>query len=632
MIGKVLGNRYEILEQLGGGGMAIVYKGRDTVLNRLVTIKVLRPEYTSDDDFIRRFRREAQAVASLSHPNIVSIYDVGREDGIHYLVMEYVDGEDLKSVIRREGTLAPDRAVQVARQISEALEHAHENNIVHRDVKPHNILLTKSGRPKLTDFGIAREATAATVTHTDTIVGSVHYLSPEQARGEVAGPKSDLYSLGVVLFEMLTGTVPYSGDSAIAVAIKHIQEDPPPPSSINPAIPKGLEQVIIRAMQKNPDHRYASAAEMASHLSEALLDDTGEATMFIPMDDMATKFLKPVGVAGGDAQEEEPGDKIEESKAVAKSKRKMKPAALAVVLSVLGLLLGVGAFAIYNFINVRETKVPDVVNMDLESAQTVLAEYHLKWVIRKEHNNDVLENHVINTDPLPGKEVKRNRSITLTVSLGPDYRTVPDLTGKSLIDAKMTLTEAGFELAEPAQYGYSDNIAEELVFDQEPKAESQAPRGAKVTVYLSKGPQPVEKEVPSLVGLTLDEARAKINELGFQLDEDIDREDSGEYLSGYIIEQDPNAGQKSEEGQKIKLTVSKGPGPLPREATVLVKDIPDDNQSHEVRIVVTDARGTNDAYVATHAAGDQVVKTIKYYGRAKVQVFIDNKLVNEDIL
>ncbi|HHW43609.1 MAG TPA: Stk1 family PASTA domain-containing Ser/Thr kinase, partial [Desulfotomaculum sp.] len=295
MIGKQLGNRYEILEQLGGGGMAIVYKGRDTFLNRLVTIKMLRPEFSSDQDFTRRFRREAQAVASLSHPHIVSIYDVGQEEGVQYLVMEYVDGEDLKTLIRREGALDAERAVQIALQVLEALEHAHENNIVHRDIKPHNILLTKSGRAKLTDFGIAREATAATVTQTDTIVGSVHYLSPEQARGEVAGPKSDIYSLGVVLYEMLTGTVPFAGDSPISVAIKHIQEEPEPPSRRNPAIPPALEQVVLRALAKNPGQRFASAREMAIHLEDIFRGNAEEATRFIPVDEMATRVIKPAG-------------------------------------------------------------------------------------------------------------------------------------------------------------------------------------------------------------------------------------------------------------------------------------------------------------------------------------------------
>lgn len=288
MIGKMLGNRYEILEKLGGGGMAIVYKGRDTFLNRFVTIKVLRPEFTSDEDFIKRFRREAQAVARLSHPNIVNIHDVGQEDGIHYLVMEYIQGDNLKAIIRKNGQLAPEHAVRFAVQICEALEHAHENHIVHRDVKPHNILVTDDGRAKLTDFGIAMEATSGTITRTDTIMGSVHYLSPEQARGETATAKSDIYAVGILLYEMLTGKQPYSGDSPIAVALKHIQETPQPVDEVNDSVPAELAAVVMRAMEKKPEDRFKSAAELARYL-EVALEDTGQATVVIPTDELVAR-------------------------------------------------------------------------------------------------------------------------------------------------------------------------------------------------------------------------------------------------------------------------------------------------------------------------------------------------------
>ena len=266
LIGRLLGKRYEILEKIGGGGWALVYRAQDTFLHRPVAVKVLRSQYTADDDFVRRFKREAQAAASLSHPNVVSIYDVGQEDDVYYIVMEYIDGQTLKEKIDAEAPLPIPVSVKIALQILDALDHAHQAKIVHRDIKPHNILLTRSGRVKVTDFGIARAATTTTLTHTGSIIGSAHYFSPEQARGGFTGEKSDIYSVGVVLYEMVTARVPFEGDSPISVAIKHIQEDVPPPTQLNPAVPVELEEIILRAMEKDQNRRYQSLSLI--HISE----------------------------------------------------------------------------------------------------------------------------------------------------------------------------------------------------------------------------------------------------------------------------------------------------------------------------------------------------------------------------
>lgn len=270
MNGKRIGGRYDIEQQIGEGGMAIVYRARDTLLNRTVALKVLRSQFGNDDDFVARFHREAQAAASLSHPNVVNIYDIGQDDEMYYIVMEYIEGMTLKQYINEHAPLDMNKAVDIGMQICDALDHAHQNELIHRDIKPHNILINKYGRIKVTDFGIARAVSSVTITHTGSVLGSVHYFSPEQAKGIAAGAKSDLYSLGVVLYEMLTGELPFSGDSPISVALKHLQESYVAPRKLRPEIPQSLENVIIRAMAKEPMYRYESAREMLEDLQTAL--------------------------------------------------------------------------------------------------------------------------------------------------------------------------------------------------------------------------------------------------------------------------------------------------------------------------------------------------------------------------
>ncbi|PKM80999.1 MAG: serine/threonine protein kinase, partial [Firmicutes bacterium HGW-Firmicutes-13] len=269
MIGRTLANRYQIEEKIGDGGMAVVYKGCDILLNRFVTVKILRAQFALDENFVSRFRREAQAAASLSHPNIVNIYDVGEEEDTYYIVMEYIDGKSLKELINEKGRLPVNQAVNIARQICEGLVHAHKNKIIHRDIKPHNILITRDGRVKVTDFGIARAVTAATLTYNNNVImGSVHYFAPEQAKGGLAGEKADLYSLGIVIYEMLTGEVPFSGDSPISIALKHLQENIKSPVEINPDIPPNLEKIILKAAEKDISLRYQNAEEMLADLTD----------------------------------------------------------------------------------------------------------------------------------------------------------------------------------------------------------------------------------------------------------------------------------------------------------------------------------------------------------------------------
>ncbi|MDD4238915.1 MAG: Stk1 family PASTA domain-containing Ser/Thr kinase [Desulfotomaculaceae bacterium] len=627
MIGKLLGNRYEILEQLGGGGMAIIYKGRDTLLNRLVSIKVLRPEFTCDEDFVQRFRREAQAIASLSHPNIVNIYDVGWEEKAHYLVIEYIEGDNLKNFIRAQGTIPTERVVEIARQISDALQHAHENNIVHRDVKPQNILITREGRAKLTDFGIAKEATTATLTQTDTIVGSVHYISPEQARGETAGPRSDIYSLGIVLYEMVTGVLPFQGETPIAVALKHIQEAPPRPSSLNPAVSPRIEDIIMRAMAKNSVERYETARQLSLELdsvAKPIFPKAGEADA---EDEFATRVIPTVTRGNLPSP---PATSMPEQNIPGRR----RPAWLWVALVALALLVA-GAAAFQFYVNVPEIQMPSVVGMTQEEAKDAL----LAKGFKNKNIQITLSNHptvqaglVISQDPPEQTSVKVTRDVTLTVSQGREIREVPDVVNLSLSEARIKVSQYELIVVEPPKESYSDEYPKDVVMEQDPNPNSKLAKGSGVTLTVSKGPQPANIQVPDLDGLTVQQARSELEKMKLTLGENIVKATSVDYLTGQIISQNPESGTSVDEGSTVQVTVSNGPGPSPRKARVEVTNIPDDNKTHELKIVVNDVRGSTMAYVNTEKAGKKVVKDVQYYGKAVVQVYIDNKLSYEQEL
>jgi serine/threonine-protein kinase len=616
LIGKIMGNRYELLKQLGGGGMAIVYMGRDTMLNRLVTVKMLRPEFTSDEDFVKRFRREAQAVASLSHPNIVSIYDVGLEDKTHYLVMEYVEGDNLKNLIREKGVVPVDRAVEIARQVCEALQHAHENNIVQRDIKPQNILITKGGRAKLTDFGIAREATTATLTQTDTIVGSVHYLSPEQARGETAGPRSDIYSLGIVLYEMVTGVLPFKGETPIGVALKHIQEIPVQPSSLNPSVSPALEMVIIRALAKDPADRYQTASQMAAELEKL----SGAAAVDLKQDDdeFATRVIPAIQPLQEDLQPAGENNINTRSRPVIMW--------LGLVLLIMAIA---GAAAFWYYVNVPEVSVPDVTGETEADAREILQGQGIKniQIARNAHPN-VAQGLVISQDPEPDTKIKVTRTVTLSVSLGAELRDVPAVIGLPIGEAKILINKNELNVADPVQERNSNEYPAGVVLDQDPKAGSKLSRGSGVMLFVSKGAQPVNQLVPSLVGLTVDGAKAELDKLKLKLDANAGKATSTEYFAGEIISQSPAKGTEVQEGATVRVILSSGPGPAKRVAKVEA-NIPDDNKDHELKIVVRDTKGVNDFYINTYPPGEKVVKEVPYYGKAVIQVYIDKKLAGE---
>lgn len=606
----VLGNRYEIREKLGSGGMAVVYKGHDRLLDRPVAIKILQDNIAADEATVRRFHQEAQAVARLSHPNIVATYDVGEEQGCHYLVMEYVSGHDLKELLKERNTFSPAEAVQVTRQICEALQHAHENGVVHRDIKPHNILITHGGRVKVTDFGLARAAAAteATITYPGTMLGSVHYLSPEQAKGKLAGKEADIYALGVVLYEMLTGVLPFQGDSPVSVAIKHVQDNPAPPRSIKPEIPAALEKVVLKAMQKDPGQRYQTAAAMEADLARALSNFAGS-------EGEDTQVLTGLAV---EEEEEMP-------------RRRLRLPAWLVVL----VLIGVALYGLYlgwqAYWVVAEVEVPSLVQLPLSEAQKILGQMGLEGQIGSQRfDASVPEGYVIGQDPPPNSLIKLTRPVVLDVSLGPRMTTVPPVEGEQERAARLKIEQADLQVSSPVRQEY-DQAPAGVVIRQEPEAGAQVSEGSPVSLVVSLGPQPKPVVVPSTIGMTLEEAEKALKEAGLSLGVVREEEqDNAQVLRGYVVGQSVAANTAVNKGTGVDLVISRGPGPQAQSGSVYGIITPTDGQQHRVRVVVEDVTGEHTEYDREHGPGESLNLTITYYGepsQAVVNVYLDDQLI-----
>jgi beta-lactam-binding protein with PASTA domain/tRNA A-37 threonylcarbamoyl transferase component Bud32 len=499
----VLGGRYRMESLLGQGGMAQVYKGTDTVLGRPVAIKILAPQYAKDQSFVDRFRREAQSAARLNHPNVVGVYDTGSDDGTHYIVMEFVEGRTLADFLSSGGSLLPERAVELASSVCVALSEAHKAGIVHRDIKPGNIMVTRNGEVKVMDFGIARAATAETVTATATVLGTASYLSPEQAQGKPVDARSDIYSLGIVLYEMLVGRVPFGGDSAVAVAYKHVQEPPEPPSRINPDISPSLEAVVMRALAKNPDNRYQTAEEFCADLDRVRRGMPVAATPLLAETQAvaspvtATRVQHPTGVL----PPEEQGSRW--------------PWVLIGVLVLLGVLIAL-FFIGRNLLNenANQVGVPKLTGRTLTDAEAELKQRNLTAQVTKEVNTSVRPDTVLSQTPAPGTTVQEQSVVHLVVAKPEPTATVPDVTNQTLADASSTLENAGFTVGKTTKQS-SDNILDGRVISQDPAGAAQAPKGSAIDLVVSTGQQLVT--VPDLQCQPIAQAQKHLQDQGLTL-------------------------------------------------------------------------------------------------------------------
>ncbi len=545
--GDVVGGRYELGRQLGAGGMARVYIARDRMLGREVAVKVLSETYASDPQFVERFRREASAAAGLNHPNIVAVYDRGEADGGYYIVMEYLSGPDLKQVIRSRAPLPPLTAIDYAQEILAALGAAHRRDLVHRDVKPQNVLVAEDGRLKVTDFGIARAGAESDMTEAGTVIGTAQYLSPEQARGGEVTSASDCYAVGIVIYEMLTGRVPFDGGPPVAVAMKQVSDPPRPPSEIEPSVPPALEAVIMRALAKRPSERYRTAQELSHALDEARaeIDGSGGTTRVLPAvapmgDTGRTRVMEPV--PGPTRVAPPPPDEPPRG-------RRRWP--LIAALAILAIAIAAGAFALLGGDDAATVTIPPVAGQSQEQATAALEALGLTVEPSTVTSAEVPAGEAIGTIPGAGQQAREGDAVTLRVSGGPGDATVPDVVDDTRDVATQKLRAAQFDVAVETQA--SDDVASGLVISQDPPGESSAEVGSTVTITVSSGPEQVA--VPDVRQQGIDSARAELQNFGLELG-NIAEEENGDFAAGTIIRQDPGPTVKVARGSTVNVVVA----------------------------------------------------------------------------
>lgn len=575
MNGKIIDGRYEIIEETGRGGMAIVYLAKCLVLNRYVAIKMLRPEYRDDTDFVKRFKIEAQSAGGLSHPNIVSVYDVGHEDDMEYIVMEYVDGITLKQYLGAKGVLQWKEAVDYASQICSGLEHAHKKGIVHKDIKPENVMITKEGILKITDFGIAKALNQGTIASGGLTMGSVHYFSPEQARGGYIDAKTDLYSLGVLLYEMVAGRLPFEGETAISVAMQHIESAPVKPSVFNPSIPKSLEAVILKAMKKEQSERYQTATQMLIDLkkvyigSEVRYDNDLEMTKkFKPIQtEPRTQNSSPKGASGQDenAPAKKPTTKRPMTKEeIAKAKKNKKQTDVLSIVSgvcagIIVIALVVWAWSFMKGGSKNEIECPELVNYTSAQALELIEGTKLK-IVQKDGTeiSATDEGIIVDQSPKSGKKIKNNTKIVVTLGDEPaKTEKVPVVSGMTEANATSTLRSLKFEVV--VELKESSDVEEGRVISSHPSSGNSVSVGSVVTIYVSSGAKNNDDEytiVPSLLGQTQEQARATLERAGLMLGEV--QQVASDKEKGVIVRQSEAEGNRVKKNKAIDIRISNG--------------------------------------------------------------------------
>ena len=559
--GELVNDRYEIEKLIGEGGMANVYLAKDTILDRKVAVKVLRGDLAGDEKFVRRFQREALAASSLSHPNIVEIYDVGEDNGNFYIVMEYIDGKTLKQLIKKRGVLTLPETIDIMMQLLDALATAHDSYIIHRDIKPQNIMIKDSGLVKITDFGIAMALNSAQLTQTNSVMGSVHYLPPEQASGKGSTIRSDIYSLGILMFEMLTGRVPFKGDSAVEIALKHMKEPLPKVREINPVVPQSVENIILKAAAKNPKNRYKDVRDMKDDLKTCLDEDRQNEpriTFKYPETDFSDTKTVTLKETKKQPKEDKPVVKqITEDDKIEKGNKK-KMIIISSIIGVLILAFVLIVIVIPKLTEKDEIKVPDVYGMEISEAEELLKESGFKLDSKKRASDDVDEDLVIETDPARNRYVKEGSTITIYYSSGSEKIEIEDYTGQNVYEVKAKLELLGLtvnveEKEVEDSSAYKDK--EELIIDQSTEKGEKLSSGEVITLYIPK----ILSVYPDMVseGWSVDRATEFCEEYGLTLS--VQYQETADVEEGMVLAQDPKSGEEVFEGETVKIVVSKMP-------------------------------------------------------------------------
>lgn len=558
--GQKINDRYEIVKTIGEGGMANVYLASDTILDRKVAIKVLRGDLSSDEKFIRRFKREALSVSNLSHPNIVEVYDVGEEDGNYYIVMEYIDGKTLKQLLQKRGSLTLNEVIDIMSQLTDGLAHAHEAYIIHRDIKPQNIMIEDNGLVKITDFGIAMALNSTQLTQTNSVMGSVHYLPPEQANGKGSTVKSDIYSLGILMYELLSGSVPFKGDNAVEIALKHMKEKIPSIKKQNPTIPQSVENIILKATAKNPKNRYDTVREMYTDLQTALQKDNEKRLVYeYPENDLEeTKVITPVPKEVKTSSVDKPLEKDDDSVLKEKTEKNKLPIILAAVLLVVLIVLAV-VFLLISNNDVKEVKVPDVEGLTVEEAIEKLEKLGFKYTTKEEESTDIEEGLVIKTQPKKGSTKTKGSTITIIESTGKEYLLLEDYTDQNYYEVKGKLEAKGIKVEMKTKMVEDSSKYEDKkdnIIDQEPKynSDEEVKLYAKDSVILYI---PEVDIYPDMVAEKWTESDLNdfVNKYNITIDKTYKETDEVE--EGIVIFQSRAPGDPIYEGYTLKVTISK---------------------------------------------------------------------------